>query len=44
MQGSISSQDATDEGIQTMTEGMRIDKCELSVERECDVSVLIRQS
>ena len=26
-----------------MTEGMSIDKCELSMERECDVSVLIKQ-
>ena len=26
-----------------MTEGMSIDKGELSVERECDVSVLIKQ-
>ena len=46
------NQDATDEtrntgrersGNQTMTEGMSIDKCELSMERECDVSVLIKQ-
>ena len=41
------NQDATDEtrntgrekgGNQTITEGMSIDKCELSVEKECDVS------
>ena len=42
------NQDATDKtrersGNQIMTEGMRIDKCELSMERECDVSVLIKQ-
>ena len=46
------NQDATDKtrntgrersGNQTMTEGMSIDKCELSMERECDVSVLIKQ-
>ena len=46
------NQDSTDEtrntgkekgGNQTMTEGMRIDKGELSVERECDVSVQIKQ-
>ena len=46
------NQDATDKtrntgrersGNQTMTEGMSIDKCELSMERECDVSVLIEQ-
>ena len=46
------NQDATDEtrntgkekgGNQTMTKGMSIDKCELSVERGCDVSVLIKQ-
>ena len=46
------NQDATDEtrnngrdksGNQTMTEGMSIDKCELSMERECDMSVLIKQ-
>ena len=48
----VMNQDATDEtrntgreksGNQTMTEGMSIDKCELSMERECDVSVLIKQ-
>ena len=46
------NQDSTDEtrntgkaksGNQTMTEGMSIDKGELSVERECDMSVLIKQ-
>ena len=46
------NQDSTDEtrntgkekgGNQTMTEGMSVDKGELSVERECDVSVLIKQ-
>ena len=30
-------------GNQTMTEGMSIGKCELSMERECDVNVLIKQ-
>ena len=46
------NRDSTDEtrniwkgkgGNQTMTEGMSIDKGELSVERECDMSVLIKQ-
>ena len=46
------NQDSTDEtrntgkekrGNHTMTEGMSIDKGELSVERECDGSVLIKQ-
>ena len=46
------NQDSTDEtrntgkekgGNQTMTEGMNIDKGELSAERACDVSVLIKQ-
>ena len=46
------NQDSTDEtrntgkekgGNQTMTEGMSTDKGELSVEGECDVSVLIKQ-
>ena len=46
------NQDATDKtrntgrersGNQTMTEVMSIGKCELSMERECDVNVLIKQ-
>ena len=46
------NQDATDKtrntgrersGNQTMTEGMSIGKCNLSMERECDVNVLIKK-